>query len=110
MSTTVTIHQAKTHLSRLLQQVERGKAVGVCRGKSPVAKIVPSGPRRVSRPKVGKAASLRFDIPADAFASLGDEELKRWGPVSRRLCIGGPTLVLSVVGFSLQSSQLLLSQ
>ena len=76
---TVTIHQAKTHLSRLLQQVEMGEEVVVCRGKLPVAKIVPSGPSRVTRPKVGKATSHRFSIPADAFAPLGDEELKQWG-------------------------------
>jgi prevent-host-death family protein len=76
---TVTIHQAKTHLSRLLQQVEAGEEVVVCRGKLPVAKIVPSSPSQASRPKVGKATSKRFDIPADAFAPLGDEELKQWG-------------------------------
>lgn len=76
---TVTIHQAKTHLSRLLQQVEMGEEVVVCRGKLPVAKIVPSGPSRVARPKVGKATSQRFNIPADAFAPLEDEELKQWG-------------------------------
>ena len=76
---TVTIHQAKTHLSRLIQQVESGEEVVVCRGKLPVAKIIPSGPGRVSRPKVGKATSQRFDISEDAFAPLGDEELKQWG-------------------------------
>jgi prevent-host-death family protein len=76
---TVTIHQAKTHLSRLLQQVEMGEEVVVCRGKLPVAKIVPSGPSRVTRPKVGKATSQRFNIPVDAFAPLGDEDLKQWG-------------------------------
>jgi len=76
---TVTIHQAKTHLSRLIQQVESGEEVVVCRGKLPVAKIIPSGPSRVSRPKVGKATSKRFDIPADAFAPLDDEDLKHWG-------------------------------
>jgi prevent-host-death family protein len=76
---TVTIHQAKTHLSRLLQQVEMGEEVVVCRGKLPVAKIVPSGPSRVCRPKVGKATSQRFQIPDDAFAPLGAEELRQWG-------------------------------
>jgi len=76
---TVTIHQAKTHLSRLLQQVEAGEEVVVCRGKLPVAKIMPSSPSRASRPKVGKATSQRFQISDDAFTPLGDEELKQWG-------------------------------
>lgn len=76
---TVTIHQAKTHLSRLLQQVERGEEVVVCRGKQPVAKIVPSDSRPVHRPKVGQPTSPRFDIPEDAFAPLDAEGLKDWG-------------------------------
>ena len=75
----VTVHEAKTHLSRLLQQVEKGEEVVVCRGKLPVAKIVPSGPVHVSRPKVGQLTSRRFEIPPDAFAPLGEEELKDWG-------------------------------
>jgi prevent-host-death family protein len=76
---TVTIHQAKTNLSRLLQQVEQGEEIVVCRGKQPVARIVPSGPGRPARPKVGRPTSPRFIIPDDAFAPLSAEELKDWG-------------------------------
>jgi len=36
-----TIHKAKTHLSRILHQVEQGEEVTICRGAYPVAKIVP---------------------------------------------------------------------
>ena len=36
-----TVHQAKTHFSRLLKEAEAGKEVVVMRGKKPVAKIVP---------------------------------------------------------------------
>ena len=39
----VTIHKAKTHLSRILYQVEQGEEVTICRGSYPVAKIVPCG-------------------------------------------------------------------
>ena len=35
-----TVHQAKTHFSRLLKEAEAGKEVIVVRGKKPVAKIV----------------------------------------------------------------------
>ena len=38
-----TIHKAKTHLSRILHQVEAGEEVTLCRGAVPVAKIVPWG-------------------------------------------------------------------
>jgi antitoxin (DNA-binding transcriptional repressor) of toxin-antitoxin stability system len=75
----VTIHQAKTHLSRLLHQVEQGEEIVVCRGKKQVAKIVPSGSSRPPHRKVGQPTSPRFDIPVDAFAPLGDEGLKQWG-------------------------------
>jgi hypothetical protein len=51
----------------------------VCRGKHPVAKIVPSSPGRPGRPKVGQLTSPRFTIPEDAFAPLSAEELRDWG-------------------------------
>jgi prevent-host-death family protein len=38
-----TIHKAKTHLSKILHQVEAGEEVTLCRGAVPVAKIVPWG-------------------------------------------------------------------
>ena len=76
---TVTIHQAKTHLSRLLQQVQLGEEVTVCRGNQPVAKLVPADSARMARPKVGIPTSSRFAIPEDAFAPLTDGELKDWG-------------------------------
>jgi len=75
---TVSIHQTNTHLSRLIQQVKLGEEVVVCRGKLPLARIVPSGPSRIFLPKAGKATSQRFDITDDVFAPLGDEELKQW--------------------------------
>jgi prevent-host-death family protein len=37
----ITVHKAKTNLSKILLQVEGGEEVVVCRGKQPVAKIVP---------------------------------------------------------------------
>lgn len=36
-----TVHQAKTHFSRILAQVETGDEIVVCRGDKPIAKIVP---------------------------------------------------------------------
>jgi prevent-host-death family protein len=33
------IHAAKTHLSRLVEQVERGEEVIIARGKTPVARL-----------------------------------------------------------------------
>jgi len=36
-----TVHQAKTHFSRLLKEAEAGKEVIVMRGSKPVARLVP---------------------------------------------------------------------
>ena len=39
MTTTVNIHEAKTHLSRLIEAVERGEEVVIARAGKPVARL-----------------------------------------------------------------------
>lgn len=46
MTRTVNIHEAKTHLSRLLQDVERGQEVIIARAGHPIARL-----SRISPPK-----------------------------------------------------------
>jgi len=76
----VTTHEAKTHLSSLLKEVEQGEEVVVKRGYRPVAKLIPIGKtRRKSRPKVGTITSARIACSDDAFAPLTDAEMSRWG-------------------------------
>ncbi|HSS68068.1 MAG TPA: type II toxin-antitoxin system prevent-host-death family antitoxin [Nocardioidaceae bacterium] len=41
MTVTVNIHEAKTHLSRLLEQVEAGERIVIARAGKPVADLVP---------------------------------------------------------------------
>jgi prevent-host-death family protein len=43
------IHAAKTHLSRLVEQVERGDEVIIARGKTPVARLTRLRPGRAGR-------------------------------------------------------------
>ena len=76
---TVTVHEAKTHLSRILHAVESGEEVLVCRGKQPVAKIVPANVMTKKYVPVGVPTSTRFEIPPDAFAPLSEQELREWG-------------------------------
>ena len=38
---TVNVHEAKTQLSRLLQEVEEGEEIVIARNGTPVAKLVP---------------------------------------------------------------------
>jgi len=40
---TITIHEAKTHLSRLLREIEAGETIILARNRKPVAKLVPFG-------------------------------------------------------------------
>lgn len=43
MSTVVNIHEAKTHLSRLLEQVMQGEEVIIAKSGKPVARLVALG-------------------------------------------------------------------
>ena len=72
---TVNVHEAKTHLSRLLAQVEAGEDVVIARNGQPVAKLVPC----VSKGK-RKFGTLKGKISIDErfFEPLPEEELKLW--------------------------------
>jgi prevent-host-death family protein len=45
----VTIHKAKTNLSRLIAKVSEGEEVIIVRGSKPIAKLVPVGEVRGKR-------------------------------------------------------------
>ena len=78
--TTITTHEAKTHLSRYLAEVEKGKEFVIARGRMAVAMLVPIRPEEETpRPKVGDIKGEPFEFPDSAFAPLTDEELKEWG-------------------------------
>lgn len=62
---TVKVHEAKTHLSRLLERVEKGEEITIARGRVPVARLVPIAlpPRRPGRLKGRIRVSRDFDAP-----------------------------------------------
>jgi antitoxin (DNA-binding transcriptional repressor) of toxin-antitoxin stability system len=72
-----TVHQAKTNLSRLLEEASEGKDVVIARGDEPVAKLIAIGTARKKRVP-GKLAG-KISATADAFAPLSDQELKDLG-------------------------------
>ena len=77
---TITVHEAKTHLSRYLVEVENGLEILIARGKKPVARLVPLTEMPVAkRPNVGEMIDKPFHIPDSAFASLTNKELAEWG-------------------------------
>ena len=56
--TLYTTHQAKTHLSRLMDEAEAGGEVVIARGKRPVVLLVPHAEKKKrSRPTVGETTS-----------------------------------------------------
>ena len=61
----VGVHQAKTHLSRLLATVEAGEEVIIARGGRPVVRLVPfkARPRRPGRLKGKIVVHRDFDAP-----------------------------------------------
>ncbi|WP_093800512.1 type II toxin-antitoxin system Phd/YefM family antitoxin [Streptomyces sp. Wb2n-11] len=70
------IHEAKTHFSRILHQVETGEEVVISRAGEPIAKVVPLRPevRRTGRgPLRG-----RIHIPDD-FDELPDDIVEAFG-------------------------------
>jgi prevent-host-death family protein len=75
-----TVHQAKTHLSRLLKEVEAGQEITILRGKKPVAKITAiTPPAKPSVPFRLMGAYPGISWTPDAFAPLSDEELTEMG-------------------------------
>jgi prevent-host-death family protein len=74
MADLVNIHQAKTHLSRLVQEVEAGKEVVIARAGRPVARLVPyrtrSEPREPGLWRGQVWISPDFDEDNAAIAAL----------------------------------------
>jgi prevent-host-death family protein len=71
--TTVTVHAAKTHLSRLIQRAAAGEDIVIVRGKTPVARLTAIPPRPVRR-QFG-AYRGEFEVPDGFFEPLPESEL-----------------------------------
>lgn len=73
---TITIHKAKTQLSRLIEKACRGEDVVIARGAKPVVRLVAIEDTRGNR----KPGSLKgkIDIGREFFEPLPPEELKHW--------------------------------
>jgi antitoxin (DNA-binding transcriptional repressor) of toxin-antitoxin stability system len=71
--TSVSVHEAKTHLSKLIELVLAGEEVVVTRNKEPVVRLVREGPPK-KKPLLG-AMKGRMGPCDDADAPLPDEYL-----------------------------------
>jgi prevent-host-death family protein len=73
--TTVNLHAAKTHFSRLVDQAAAGEEIIIAKAGKPVAKLVPLTPQ--DRPKrVLGALKGKAVIPEDFDAPLPEDILK----------------------------------
>jgi prevent-host-death family protein len=74
---TVNIHEAKTHLSRLVEEATEGKEIVIAKAGKPRARLVPFTPAR--KPRTFGRLKGKIWISDDFDAPLPDEELRLWG-------------------------------
>ncbi|MBI1876193.1 MAG: type II toxin-antitoxin system prevent-host-death family antitoxin [Acidobacteria bacterium] len=75
---TVNIHAAKTHLSRLIEEVGEGEEIVIARAGRPVAKLVAVAPARARRRGLG-ALKGRVRIRGDFDAPLPADLARAFG-------------------------------
>lgn len=70
MAITVNIHEAKTHLSRLIEQAAQGEDIVIAKSGKPVVRVVPIEPPAASRRLGFMAGAGCIDLDVkDDFAS-----------------------------------------
>lgn len=73
---TFTIHEAKTNLSKLIEQACQGEEVVIARGPEPVVRLVPIADVKGRRQPGALRGKLH--VGPEFFEPLSDEELARW--------------------------------
>lgn len=68
------VHEAKTHLSRYLDKLERGETILLCKRNIPIAEIRPLPKRRKAKRPIGLAKG-QFKVPPEFFEPLPDDLL-----------------------------------
>ncbi len=74
---TVNIHEAKTHLSRLIEEVAEGEEIIIAKAGKPRARLVPFRPE--VRPRVPGSMKGKLTIPDNWDDPLPDEILRAFG-------------------------------
>ena len=74
-SITVNVHEAKTHLSRLLEQAHAGQEIILAKAGKPYARLMPLAPQTPAR----QPGRLKDRIDTSAFFdALPAEDLDAW--------------------------------
>ena len=76
---TINVHEAKTHLSKLLERVQSGEEIIIAKAGTPVARMVPySPPKRKITPPGGMKGEIwiadDFDTPLDGLFECIEED------------------------------------
>ena len=80
--TTVNVHTAKTHLSKLLVSVAKGEKVVIAKAGKPIAQL--TAIPKDARPKPGRFKGLIQVTDEALFEPLPEEELSAWEDESDR--------------------------
>jgi prevent-host-death family protein len=72
----VTIHHAKTNLSRLIKKASAGEEIIIARGDKPVARLLPIGEAKGKRQPGSLKGKLH--VGPEFFAPLPPQELTAW--------------------------------
>ena len=72
----ITIHKAKTNLSRLIKKASTGEEVIIARGDVPVARLVPFGETKGKRQPGSLKGKLQ--VGPEFFETLPTSELAGW--------------------------------
>jgi len=73
---TVTIHQAKTNLSQLIEQACQGEEIVIARGPTPVVRLVPVADAKGRRKPGALRGKLR--VGPEFFQPLPLDEAANW--------------------------------
>ena len=73
---TFTIHEAKTNLSKLIEEACQGEEVVIARGAEPVVRLIPISDVK-GRRKPG-ALKGKLQVGLEFFEPFSDEEISRW--------------------------------
>lgn len=68
------MHQAKTHLSRLIERVSKGGSFVIAKAGRPVAKIVPLGEAQMRPARRLGFMTGQFRVPRN-FDRMGEDEI-----------------------------------
>ena len=76
--TSYNVHEAKTHLSKLLERVDRGEEIEIRRNGEPVARLVATRAAEMRRRRRGAFGSWKgkYELPEGWDAPLPDEVLR----------------------------------